>query len=81
MILGDIVYGASPSAQARQPDLYGYSDESAWVVERLVSLKARYREHVHFVLGNHGYADLRAFRPGIELLHLHADHPVSIALH
>lgn len=58
VILGDLVHGPNPAARARQPELYDFEDESAFIVRRVCELRRELPEHVHFVLGNHDYAHI-----------------------
>lgn len=58
VILGDIVHGPSPEFRRRQPELYDYQDESAWIGERVIALQDEAPDLVHFVLGNHDYAHI-----------------------
>jgi predicted phosphodiesterase len=58
VILGDVVHAPDDRSAASQPELYGYADESAFIVERILALRAEHPERVLFVLGNHDYAHI-----------------------
>ena len=56
VVLGDIVH--APSEDARRTSLYDFDDGSFAIVKSIADLKARFPEHVHFVLGNHDYGHI-----------------------
>ena len=58
LILGDIVHGPDFKTAHEIPELYGYWDESAWIIQRILQLKSAYPTQVHLVLGNHDYAHI-----------------------
>jgi|GEM_PF-1733515 len=58
VLLGDLVHGPDPLTQKEMPELYGYADESAWIVQEVCSLLERFPDEVFFVLGNHDYAHI-----------------------
>lgn len=56
VLLGDVVHAPNPEAQAENPALYDFMDESAYIVRRIIDLRRELPGHVHYVLGNHDYA-------------------------
>jgi hypothetical protein len=58
VILGDLVHGPDQRAAARDPDLYGWPDASAALVDKLWELLITYPQHVFFVIGNHDAAHI-----------------------
>ena len=74
LILGDLVHGPDIQSAHDAPELYGYRDESVWIIQRLQELQSAYPKSVHLVLGNHDYAHIggehtRKFHDD-EVLHL-----------
>jgi 3',5'-cyclic AMP phosphodiesterase CpdA len=55
VILGDVVHAPDRVAQESQPELYGYADGSARIVDRILALESAAPGRVHFVLGNHDH--------------------------
>lgn len=55
ILLGDLVHGPTPEAAARDPERFGYVDESPALVEAVLELRRRCPDRVHVVLGNHDY--------------------------
>ncbi|MFO0593812.1 MAG: metallophosphoesterase [Myxococcaceae bacterium] len=53
LVLGDLVHGPDRAAAEQHPALYGYPDESPALIDELTELRAKHRDRVHFVLGNH----------------------------
>lgn len=62
-MLGDLVHGPSIAANLRSPDRFGYTDESPWLVEQVIGLRARYPDNFHFVLGNHDHGHIGGPHP------------------
>lgn len=57
-VLGDSVHGPDAAARAEHPELYDYPDESGAIVLELLSLRQRFPEQIHYVLGNHDHAHI-----------------------
>jgi predicted phosphodiesterase len=53
IVLGDLVHGPDVETAKQQPELYGFTDESARLVDELHAVWKQHPERVHFVLGNH----------------------------
>jgi hypothetical protein len=62
-LLGDLVHGPSPAARRRQPERFGYEDESPWLVEQLIELRRRWPANVHLLLGNHDHGHIGGPHP------------------
>ena len=58
VILGDLVHGPNDDARLRAPTLYDYDDRSFEIVEEVASLRQKFPDHVHLVLGNHDHAHI-----------------------
>jgi len=87
LILGDLIHGPDIRTAREIPELYGYWDESAWIIKRLLQLMDVYPDQIHLILGNHDYAHIggkhtRKFHPD-EVTYLEAQmHPEEIlAMH
>jgi len=52
-LLGDLVHGPDEHAAREMPELHGFEDRSADVVDAAAQLVEQNPERVHFVLGNH----------------------------
>lgn len=68
LVLGDLVHGPDVETAKQQPELYGFSDESALLVDELHAVWKQHRDRVHFVLGNHdaghlGFRHTAKFHP------------------
>lgn len=57
-LLGDLVHGPSPAARERDPLRFGYADESATLVDKLIELRERWPDNVHLLLGNHDHGHI-----------------------
>lgn len=63
VILGDVVHGPDDTARARDPELYGYPDESMEIVDAILALEQQHQGHVVFVLGNHDHGHVGGPHP------------------
>lgn len=57
-LLGDLVHGPSDRARARDPERFGYEDQSPWLVEAVIELRERWPDNVHLLLGNHDHGHI-----------------------
>ncbi len=55
-LLGDAVHGPDDASRRDEPELYGYPDESARLLEELAALMEEHPGAIHYVLGNHDHA-------------------------
>jgi hypothetical protein len=53
LLLGDLVHGPDTQAGAREPELYGFADESPALVDAVSELQQAHPGRVHLLLGNH----------------------------
>lgn len=53
LLLGDLVHGPDAEAAEREPDLYGFADESPALVDGLFELSRAHPGRLHVLLGNH----------------------------
>lgn len=73
-LLGDLVHGPSEVARARSPLRLGYADDSPWLVEALIELRAELPDNVHLILGNHDHGHIG----GPHTHKFHADEVVAL---
>ena len=58
VILGDIVHGPNYLASMRDPELYGYPDQSWEIASEIVDLQKKYSKKIYYVLGNHDHGHI-----------------------
>jgi len=73
-LLGDLVHGPSDRARERDPERFGYQDESPWLVEAVIELREQLPDNVHLLLGNHDHGHIG----GPHTSKFHADEVVAL---
>jgi hypothetical protein len=73
-LLGDLVHGPNDRARERDPDRFGYPDESPYLVEAMIELRERFADNVHLLLGNHDHGHIG----GPHTHKFHADEVVAL---
>ena len=68
LVLGDLVHGPDLVTAKEKPELYGFTDRSPELIDRLWHLRREHPGRVHFVLGNHdaghlGFRHTSKFHP------------------
>jgi hypothetical protein len=56
--LGDLVHGPNASGRQRDPERFGYADDSPALVEAMIELRDQFPDNFHLLLGNHDHGHI-----------------------